>query len=125
MCVECYPEYCYKNCNNCDISKNKQKKTFVKGSHIEGNGLFVSEIITNDEYIFEYLGNEKVGKAPKNATSKYIMQMEKHYIDARQAGTKARYINHSKTPNAEFRKRIIRGVERCGVFSIQEIQHGE
>ena len=58
--------------------------------------------------------------------TKYIMQMAKHYIDARQAGTKARYINHSKeAPNAEFRKRIIWGVERCGVFSIQDIQYGE
>ena len=53
------------------------------------------------------------------------MQMGKHYIDARQAGTKARYINHSKKPNSKFVKRMIRGVERCGVFTIKEIQKGE
>ena len=51
--------------------------------------------------------------------------MKKHYIDARQAGNKARFINHSKNPNAIFKKRIVQGIERCGVFSKQVIHNGE
>ena len=125
MCVECYHDCCNEYCQNCDISKNDTKNTFVGDSSINGKGLFAGEIINEDEYILEYIGLEAVGKPPDNSMKKYIMQMKKHYIDARQAGNKARYINHSKELTAVFKKRIIQGVERCGVFSIQVIQYGE
>ena len=125
MCIECYPEFCYKDCNNCDISINDEKLTVVKESKIQGKGLFAGEKLTIDQYIIEYIGNEIVGKAPKISTSKYLMQLAKHYIDARQAGNNARYINHSDTPNSKFSKRMIRGVERCGVFSMKEIKFDE
>ena len=56
MCVECYPDFCYSDCDNCAISKNDMKTTFVDDSSINGKGLFAGEIINEDEYILEYIG---------------------------------------------------------------------
>mgnify|MGYP003330235457 CR=1 FL=1 len=50
--------------------------------------------------------------------------MKEHYIDARNIGSLARYINHWDEPNAQFIKRFVKGSERCGVFAIRDISRG-
>ena len=45
------------------------------------------------------------------------MEMKKHLIDASKVNNNAKYINSSKTPNAEFRKITVDGADRCAVYS--------
>ena len=43
--------------------------------------------------------------------------MGKHLIDASKGNNIAKFINTSKTPNAEFRKITVDGADRCAVYS--------
>ena len=53
------------------------------------------------------------------------MEMEKHLIDASKVNNNAKYINSSKTPNAEFRKITVDGADRCAVYSKRVINPNE
>ena len=51
--------------------------------------------------------------------------MKKHLIDASKVNNNAKYINSSKTPNAEFRKVIVDGAMRCAIYSKRVISPNE
>ena len=74
----------------------------------------------------EYLGKEHLNdNKKKNKTTKYIMKMKLHYIDAENFGNNSRFINHSCQPNAEFVKREVDGVKRCEVYALEDINSGK
>ena len=88
----------------------------VKKSKVHGTGVFASSNIPKNKKIIEYIG-EKVTKVEgdrrsaerikkylnkKNEGSVYIFELNKKYdIDGSPLYNKARYINHSCSPNCE------------------------
>ena len=72
-------------------------------------------------FILEYLGKEYAKRSNKTKYDTYQMEMGKHYIDAREEGSLARFINHHDPANAKFEKKIVGGSQRCGVFATNNI----
>ena len=124
MCWECPLGECHEQCNNNEIASCQWKKVFVHDSIFHRYGLFAGEYIKKGEFIIEYLGIEyKKNKLHKHRG--YSMEMDKHYIDAFEEGSLARYINHVPGANARFVKKIVAGSQRCGVFAINNIKENE
>ncbi len=108
----------------------------VKKSKIHANGVFATENIQKGKKIIEYIG-EKVTRAEgdrrserrlkrhlnsKKIGSVYIFELNKKYdIDGSPFYNKARYINHSCSPNCEVE--IIRG--HIWIISIKNIKKGQ
>jgi len=108
----------------------------IKKSKIHGTGVFASEDIPKNTKIIEYIG-EKISKKEgdirsekrirrylnsKKTGSVYIFELNSKYdIDGSKRYNKARYINHSCSPNCEVD--IIRG--RIWISSIKKIKKGD
>ena len=108
----------------------------VRKSKIHGSGVFATEDIKSNTKIIEYIG-EKITKKEgdrrseirikkylnsKTNGSVYIFELNKKYdIDGSFLYNKARYINHSCSPNCEVN--IIRG--KIWISSIKKISEGE
>ena len=108
----------------------------IKKSKIHGTGVFASEDIPKNTKIIEYIG-EKISKKEgdirsekrirrylnsKKTGSVYIFELNSKYdIDGSKRYNKARYINHSCSPNCEVD--IIRG--RIWISSIKKIKEGD
>lgn len=108
----------------------------VKNSKIHGHGVFASKNIKKNTKIIQYIG-EKVTRAEGNKRSEqrikkylnsnktgsvYIFELNKKYdIDGSPNYNKARYINHSCSPNCEVD--IIN--DEIWIQSIKSIKSGE
>ena len=111
-------------------------KWLTKKSKIHGTGVYASEDIPKNTKIIEYIG-EKISKKEgdvrsekrirrylnsKETGSVYIFELNSKYdIDGSKRYNKARYINHSCSPNCEVD--IIRG--RIWISSIKKIKKGD
>tara|TARA_B100000686_G_scaffold339224_1_gene412909 strand:+ start:1096 stop:1590 length:495 start_codon:yes stop_codon:yes gene_type:complete len=108
----------------------------VKKSNVHGSGVFAIENISKGTKIIEYIG-EKITRSEgdkrserrikkylhsKKTGSVYIFELNKKYdIDGSPGYNKARYINHSCSPNCEVE--IIRG--HIWIISIKNIRKGD
>ena len=108
----------------------------VKKSKVHGTGVFALENIKKGSHIIEYIG-EKITKKEgdkrsaeriknfldkKNEGSVYIFELNKKYdIDGSPLYNKARYINHSCSPNCEVD--IIDN--KIWIISIKKINKGD
>jgi hypothetical protein len=108
----------------------------VKKSKVHGTGVFATSNISKNTKIIQYIG-EKVTKVEgdrrsaerikkflnkKNEGSVYIFELNKKYdIDGSPLYNKARYINHSCSPNCEVD--IIKN--EIWISSIKSIKKGE
>ena len=108
----------------------------VRKSKVHGSGIFAVEDIKKNSKVIEYIG-EKVTKAEgdrrsearikkylksKKTGSVYIFELNKKFdIDGSGKYNKARYINHSCSPNCEVD--IIKG--HIWVISKKKIKAGE
>ena len=108
----------------------------VRKSKVHGTGVFATEDIKKGKKIIEYIG-KKVTKAEgdkisenrikrylnsKTTGSVYIFELNSRYdIDGSPLYNKARYINHSCSPNCEVD--IIRG--KIWITSIKKISKGD
>ena len=108
----------------------------VKKSKVHGTGVFATSDIPKNKKIIEYIG-DKVTKSEgdrrsaerikkylnkKNEGSVYIFELNKKYdIDGSPKYNKARYINHSCSPNCEVD--IINN--QIWIISIKKIKKGE
>ena len=108
----------------------------VKKSKIHGAGIFATEDISKGVKVIEYIG-EKVTKAEgdkrserrikkylhsKTTGSVYIFELNSRYdIDGSSKKNKARYINHSCSPNCEVN--ITKG--KIWISSIKKIRKNE
>jgi uncharacterized protein len=93
----------------------------VKRSQI-GRGLFTSERIPRGSCIIEYVGRPATKAQIKANTGKFLFWTGRGtMIDGNIAGNKARFINHSCTPNCEIdiKKR------RVYIFARRSIKEGE
>lgn len=108
----------------------------VKNSKIHGHGVFATRDIKKNTKIIQYIG-EKVLRVEGNKRSEqriknylnsnktgsvYIFELNKKYdIDGSPKYNKARYINHSCSPNCEVD--IIK--DEIWIYSIKNIKNGE
>jgi SET domain-containing protein len=108
----------------------------VKKSKVHGTGVFANSNISKNKKIIQYIG-ERVTKSEgdrrsaerikkylnkKNEGSVYIFELNKKYdIDGSPLYNKARYINHSCSPNCEVD--IIKN--EIWISSIKKIKKGE
>jgi SET domain-containing protein len=108
----------------------------VKKSKIHGSGVFATQSIKKNTHIIEYIG-EKITKKEgdkrsekrikkylnsKKTGSVYIFELNTRYdIDGSPKYNKARYINHSCSPNCEVE--IIRG--KIWIVAIKNIKKGD
>lgn len=108
----------------------------VKKSKVHGTGVFATSDIPKNKKIIEYIG-DKVTKSEgdrrsaerikkylnkKNEGSVYIFELNKKYdIDGSPKYNKARYINHSCSPNCEVD--ILNN--QIWIISIKKIKKGE
>tara|TARA_B100000989_G_scaffold293183_1_gene270168 strand:+ start:404 stop:901 length:498 start_codon:yes stop_codon:yes gene_type:complete len=108
----------------------------VKNSKVHGHGVFAKKNIKKNTKIIQYIG-EKVTRSEGNKRSEkrikkylnsnktgsvYIFELNKNYdIDGSPNYNKARYINHSCSPNCEVD--IING--EIWIQSIKNIRKGE
>lgn len=110
MNCECSVNKCHAKCNNCEMGNYLWKNVYVHNSRIHGFGLFESDDIKKGEFIIEYLGKEYAKCSNKTEYDTYQMEMGKHYIDAREEGSLARFINHHDPANAKFEKKLLVGL---------------
>ncbi len=108
----------------------------VKKSKVHGTGVFAAQKITKNSKVIEYIGR-KVSKSEgdkisenrlkkylnsKKTGSVYVFELNKRFdIDGSPLYNKARYINHSCSPNCEVD--VIRG--HIWISSIKNIKEGE
>jgi SET domain-containing protein len=103
----------------------------VRRSHIQGRGVFATEVIPKGKRIVEYTGkrisNEEADiqcddENPKRRHHTYLLAVDDQIcIDASRGGNEARLINHSCDPNCEM---VIRG-GRVFIHALRDITSGE
>lgn len=117
-------------------AKKKNILWTVKKSKVHGMGVFAKANIKKGSKIIQYIGDKVTKKEgdkrsearikrwekSKKIGSVYIFELNKRYdIDGYQSYNKAKYINHSCTPNCEVD--IIRG--EIWISSIKNINIGD
>jgi serine/threonine protein kinase len=131
-------EECRYNCEAADFCGNKrlQNKEFIPAAVInagpKGRGLAVLTDCKKGDFLCEYVGQAISNKAlPKlfrryqHERRLYIMGLDdKTYIDARQMGGVARFINHSCNPNAKVERWKVKGVLRAVVVAMKGMSKG-
>eukprot|EP00940_MAST-03C_sp_MAST-3C-sp2_P001886 g1886.t1 len=134
--IECCPETCVdrmgRSCSNCRFSALGRPKTqiFYK-SDVVGFGICASEPIPADSLITEYVGEvideEEMRKRLRQPMRHYyIMHFTKDlYIDAKNKGGPARFLNHSCQPNCRLEKWQVGKCYRLGVFAERDLAEGE
>ncbi len=116
--------------------KNMNAMWKVKNSKVHGRGIFANQEIKKGQKVIEYIG-EKITKMEgdkrsnrrinrylnsKTTGSVYIFELNKKYdIDGSPKYNKARYINHSCSPNCEVE--IKKG--KIWIISIKKIKEND
>ena len=131
-----------KLCNNRKFQRKQYKDVKVLCSGDTELGLFANEYIASNEFIIEYIG-EIIDETECKRRLKdvyyfnnkfYIIQFKRdtsnnkrsvYSIDATQKGGKARYINHSCSPNCSAEQWTVGDEQRIGIFALQNIQKGD
>eukprot|EP01095_Lingulamoeba_sp_RSL-Kostka_P012913 TRINITY_DN5216_c0_g1_i1.p1 TRINITY_DN5216_c0_g1~~TRINITY_DN5216_c0_g1_i1.p1 ORF type:complete len:441 (+),score=111.26 TRINITY_DN5216_c0_g1_i1:96-1325(+) len=134
VCIECDPKFCPcgKYCKNQRFQKNQYKDVEVFRTEKKGWGLRAEEDIKENEFIIEYIGEvidkvECIDRIEKRqSTNFYIISLDNNYmIDATYFGSKARFTNHSCSPNCRTQKWFVRGLMCVGLFALKDIKKGE
>ena len=125
---ECGPD-CGEKCDNRKMEKKESARVEVLQTNDKGHGLFIKERRRQGEFILEFIGEVKqtIGKERY-----YVVELQKGwagtdilYIDPKQKGNLARYMNHSCEPNVDLVKWESEGLPRIGVFANRDIFRGE
>ncbi|CAF4678508.1 unnamed protein product [Rotaria sp. Silwood1] len=126
---------CGIKCSNQKIRKNQWFKHLeVFDTSKYGQGLRTTASISKGTFICEYVGEiiteEKFHERMANVYSKdehhYTMKLTQNLvIDAYRMGSIARFANHSCSPNCEFQKWTVDGLQRMCMFSLRPIKAGE
>lgn len=134
--VECTSKNCTAGlkCLNRLFSSRVYVRTNVFKTENRGLGLKSAEAISRGSFVIEYVGDviniEEYERRTRemNArgeTDTYFMEIDKsRIIDARHAGNKSRFVNHSCQPNCELQKWVVAGETRVGLFAKEDIPEG-
>ena len=135
-------EECRSNCLAGSLCGNKriQRKEFcnveVFDAGVKGKGLRLAQstkAAMKGDILCEYLGRAIREKALNRLFRRYQLDRRLYimalgdgvYLDARQKGGIARYINHSCKPNCKVELWTVRGVVRAAVVAMCDIAPGE
>ncbi|MGK3743948.1 MAG: hypothetical protein ACI90V_010807, partial [Bacillariaceae sp.] len=131
-------EECRSNCEAGDYCGNKRlqrkqwKQMEVIQTEKKGKGLRVLEDVAKGDLITEYVGKavnklflNRLFRRYANERKLYIMALTNEiYLDAREVGGVARYINHSCDPNCVVERWKVRGLHRAAVVAKKDIPAG-
>jgi len=134
--IECNPKVCPVGelCQNQRILKFQYPETIIFHTGGRGWGLKAKHDIREGDFVIEYVGEvldtemckERLQKAHESSTTNfYMLTLDSGLvIDAGQKSNRARFINHSCSPNCETQKWTVRGETRIGIFACQNIAAG-
>lgn len=135
--VECTNKGCLcgKDCQNQRFQKRQYCDVKVIQTEKKGYGLVAENPITEQLFIYEYLG-EVIGEdsfrqrmvdydARKIRHFYFMMLTKDAFIDATEKGCLARFCNHSCLPNAYVDKWVVGDKLRMGIFAKRNIEKGE
>ncbi|CED85387.1 histone-lysine n-methyltransferase [Phaffia rhodozyma] len=135
--VECLEHECRcgKYCNNQRFTRRQYADVEVVMTEKKGFGLRAASNISQEDFIYEYLG-EVVPKAnflkrmqaygAEGIRHFYFMELQKdEYLDATKNGGIGRFINHSCNPNCFVAKWVVGKHMRMGIFAKRDILAGE
>lgn len=137
LSYECDPDLCpaKEKCQNQNFRRGEQYAFEVKMTETKGWGLFAKQEIPIEKFVIEYMGevidsvnfDQRFNRATANKDDNYyFLTLGKMlYIDAKDFGNEARFINHSCDPNVAPKKWSVfaNGQEqiRIGFFSCRTI----
>lgn len=114
---------------------SKHPKTKVDDAGTKGLGLFADAVIKKDSFIIEYIGEVITEEELEQRKAEYKKEGLGHsyfkqlragvYIDPTKKGNRARYMNHSDTPNCMGELWDVDGEECIGIFAKADIKAGE
>lgn len=134
--IECNPKVCPVGelCQNQRILKFQYPEAIIFHTGGRGWGLKAKHDIREGDFVIEYVGEvldtemckERLQKAHESSTTNfYMLTLDSGLvIDAGQKSNRARFINHSCSPNCETQKWTVRGETRIGIFACQNIAAG-
>mmetsp|Transcript_8388 Transcript_8388/g.18797 ORF Transcript_8388/g.18797 Transcript_8388/m.18797 type:complete len:851 (+) Transcript_8388:112-2664(+) len=118
-------------CRNDNISMRRHAHTLIGESRIKeaGWGIFTKHSLKKGDFVIEYVGEqisqeeaERRGVIYDKMNMSYLFNLSSDLVvDATRKGNKARYANHSSTPNIEPKLIHVNGDMRIGFFAKQDI----
>lgn len=135
--VECINKHCScgEDCENQRFQKKLYSKVSVFQTELKGYGLKSEEIINENQFIYEYIGEVINETDFRKRMIEYDLENYKHFyfmmldhdsfIDATKKGCLARFANHSCNPNAYVDKWVVGDKLRMGIFAKRRIEKGE
>eukprot|EP01084_Bolivina_argentea_P239080 401792_1 len=134
--TECNPGYCAagNKCKNRRFQNREWANIEVKFADKKGWGLFSKQNILKNQLVIEYCGEIIDMNEVQNRLQNQYFGSDKFFIlsvgvgkfiDATIKGSKARFINHSCSPNCVTQKWIVLGQQRVGLFALRDIKIGE
>jgi len=116
-------------CRNDNIAMQRGHPVLVAKSTVAGFGLFTRDQLNKGDFIVEYIGElisqeegERRGGFYDHKKRSFLFNLDLDYvIDSTRKGNKARFINHSATPNCKARTVFSHGDFRIGIFATQQI----
>lgn len=114
------------------LDENRNQHLLIGPSTLKeaGWGLFARNDVKKGEYLLEYVGEvitqaegERRGEIDDARDRTYLFNLCSDFaIDASRRGNKARFINHSDTPNCETKMLFVNGEQRIGFFAKEHIE---
>jgi hypothetical protein len=120
-------------CCNANMLLGLGKRVSIGRSSIHGWGTFIRESAQKGDFIMEYRGEmisqneaDRRGKRFDKIDSTFLFNLcEEVCIDATRKGSKAKFANHSFTPNCYSRIKLVRGDYRIGIYAYRPLRPGE
>lgn len=127
------PHDCKLCVNSVFLHKRSGKRLLMAPSEIHGWGAYIEKSAERHEFITEYLGEiisqdeaDRRGKVYDKINQSYLFTMnEDQAVDASRKGNKAKFLNHSTTPNCYTRIVQVNGDHRIGMYADRRIAAGE
>eukprot|EP00049_Salpingoeca_infusionum_P008327 m.135645 g.135645 ORF g.135645 m.135645 type:complete len:402 (-) comp13981_c1_seq1:113-1318(-) len=135
--IECSPRTCpcEEFCRNQRFQNRQYANTSIQPAGDKGLGMYAKEDLDSGTFVIEYVGEIIASsKVPERLDSYasvgtlhlYLMELNADYtIDAGRQANRARFINHSCTPNCATQKWIVGNELRLGIFTTRPVSLGE
>ncbi|PWN43075.1 hypothetical protein IE81DRAFT_312660 [Ceraceosorus guamensis] len=135
--VECLASdcQCKEHCQNQRFQRAQYANIEIVQTEKKGFGLRAANDLPADAFIYEYIGEVVEHKTFMKRMQQYAQEGVRHfyfmmlqreeYLDATKKGGKARFINHSCSPNCYVAKWHVGKHMRMGIFAQRSITAGE
>lgn len=117
-------------CRNDNLRMRRHAHLLLAPSEVSGWGIYTKHDIKKGDFIHEYTGElitqeeaERRGQVADIKNRSYLFNLSSdHVLDAYRQGSKARFMNHSETPNCASRTLFVNGDQRIGFFACEDIK---